>query len=453
MKLSSDQKLHAVPAPINAHVTQKPLEELSREELIELVLKLQEENLRLKRKVSELEQKLASLPLKGGFRAKLLFRPSVKHAHKKPGQKEGHEGETRSLPEKIHEEKELTLMQCPYCSLEVKEVAIRQRVVEDIKPAEPHNTCYHIHRYYCKHCDKIVELKPDDVIPHCRFGLTLMLYVLVLRYTMRLPYNRIAKLLSMSGIKASEGALVGAVKLLASYFGEEYERLKQEIKQLRHVHVDETGWRVNGENRWLWDFIGEKVALYGINKHRSSEVAKETLGEDFEGTLVSDCFAAYSKLPYASQKCWVHLLRDTRELESKEGRRMHRRLKRLLRDALAAKEQGTIETAKFEDRLQSIANESYSNAGCSKIAKRLRKHAESWLRFIADEELEFHNNEAERALRGSVVMRKITGGNRSESGARTHEVVMSVMHTCELRGVDFFSYTQDLISGQLQMGK
>lgn len=197
----------------------------------------------------------------------------------------------------------------------------------------------------------------------------------------------------------------------------ENQELKQEVKRLKHVHVDETGWRVAGENRWLWDFVSEKAALYSIDKRRSSEVARETLGEDFKGILVSDCYTAYNKLPYSAQKCWVHLLRDTRELESEEGQRLHRRLKRLLRDALRAKEKGSVGPAKFERRLKAITNESYSDEACARIAKRLLKHAESWLRFLAEDELEFHNNEAERALRGSVVMRKITGGNRSEAGA------------------------------------
>ncbi len=436
------------------------LEGLGREELAGLVLKLwgeieclRHENEELRRRVFEVEEKLASISLGGGSGVGPLFKPGVKRKSKRPGRREGHEGAARPLPGVIHEEKKLTLKQCPECGSGLKRVAQRERVVEDIWLAQAYNTRLTISRYYCRRCDKIVEPKPRDVVPHCRFGLTLMLYVLVLRYSMRLPYNRIAKLLSMSGIKASEGALVGAVRLLSGYLGGEYERLKEEVRALGHVHVDETGWRVNGENQWLWDFIGRKVALYSIDRHRSSEVARETLGEDFKGIVVSDCFTAYDKLPYASQKCWVHLLRDTRELESEEGQRMHRRLKRLLGDAGAAKEHGRTDVARFERRLRAIADESYSDEACAKIAKRLRKHAESWLRFLDEEELEFHNNEAERGLRGSVVMRKITGGNRSEIGAKAHEVIMSVMQTCELRGVDFFSHTQDLISGQLQMGK
>ncbi len=418
------------------------LEGLSREELIELVLRLRDEIEGLKERISGFEE----------GRVGLFFKPGVEHKGKRPGRREGHRGAARPLPEIIHEEKRLMLKECPECGSGLKKVSQRERVVESIQLAQACNTRLIVSRYYCRRCDKMVEPRPSDVVSHCRFGLTLMLYVLVLRYSMRLPYNRIARLIGMSGVRASEGALVGAVKMLAGYLGEEYERLRQEVRRLAHVHVDETGWRVNGGNQWLWDFIGEKAALYSIDKHRSSDVAEETLG-DYKGIVVSDCYTAYDKLPYASQKCWVHLLRDTREIESREGQRMHRGLKRLLRDAQATKEQGSADAARFERRLLAIANESYSDAECAKIAKRLRKHAESWLRFLDEAELEFHNNEAERGLRGSVVMRKITGGNRSETGARAHETIMSIMQTCELRGTDFLNHTQEIISQQLQMAK
>lgn len=438
---------------------QASLEGLSREELIKLVLKQQEEIECLKLENQELKQQLASLPLKGGFRAKLLFKPSVKHKSKKPGQKEGHEGESRPMPEKIHEEKELVLDRCPECGSEVKEVEIRFRVVEGIKPAQPHNVRYSIHRCYCKHCDKIVEPKPDDVIPHCRFDLTLMLYILILRYAMRLPYNRIAKLLyTCFGIKASEGALVGAVKMLARYLGEEYERLKEEVRQLKYVHVDETGWRVNGSNQWLWDFVGKKVALYRIHERRNSKVVEETLGE-YEGILTSDFYTAYSPLAYKKQKCWSHLLSDTKELaqESKEGEKMHRSLKRLYADAKQAAEFDSREERvearrRLERRLDRIASCEYASEKCKTMAERLKKHREEMFTFV-EESIEGNNNPAERGLRGSVVMRKISGGNRSDAGAKAHEVIMSVMQTCESRGVDFFAYAQDLISRQLQIGK
>ena len=49
--------------------------------------------------------------------------------------------------------------------------------------------------------------------------------------------------------------------------------------------------------------------------------------------------------------------------------------------------------------------------------------------FLWDEAVAPDNNPAERALRPAGVMRKITGGSRSERGARATAVVMSMVRT------------------------
>ncbi len=63
------------------------------------------------------------------------------------------------------------------------------------------------------------------------------------------------------------------------------------------------------------------------------------------------------------------------------------------------------------------------------------------------------NNAAERDLRPSVVMRKITGGNRSAKGARNHEVIMSVMQTWNKQGIDYMDESMKLIKAQLPHGE
>jgi transposase len=104
---------------------------------------------------------------------------------------------------------------------------------------------------------------------------------------------------------------------------------------------------------------------------------------------------------------------------------------------------------RFERRLLKIAHGRYRDRDRRRIAKRLRKHLGSMFTFLEVEGLEPHNNAAERGLRESVVIRKISGGNRSEKGARTHEVMMSVMETYGLQGKDFFQDGMEYIQRQL----
>ena len=45
---------------------------------------------------------------------------------------------------------------------------------------------------------------------------------------------------------------------------------------------------------------------------------------------------------------------------------------------------------------------------------------------------DFNNNFVERMLRPSVIMRKITFGNRSDKGIKNHSVIMSLLQTAKL---------------------
>ncbi|MBI5332216.1 MAG: transposase, partial [Candidatus Aenigmarchaeota archaeon] len=51
--------------------------------------------------------------------------------------------------------------------------------------------------------------------------------------------------------------------------------------------------------------------------------------------------------------------------------------------------------------------------------------------------IEGTNNAAERAIRNDVIIRKISGGNRSTNGCHDYEVISSVMQTCLLRNESF----------------
>ena len=78
------------------------------------------------------------------------------------------------------------------------------------------------------------------------------------------------------------------------------------------VHADETGWREDGANGYVWTFSTptERHFLHrGQNKEED-----EVLGESFGGVLVSDFYAAYHHYDGPKQRCWVHLLRDIHDL-------------------------------------------------------------------------------------------------------------------------------------------
>jgi transposase-like protein len=327
-------------------------------------------------------------------------------------------------------------------------------------PTQPYVKKYNIHKKYCNECKKLVYPKPIDVIPNCRFGLTLMLFVCFQKFGLALPYNKINfELWTYFGIKVSEGELCQMVQKIAELFGDRFEELKEMMKKLMAVNVDETGWRINGKNCWLWAFISNEIAMFKIDKSRSRKVAEDFLG-DFDGVVETDFYPSYDSLMYEQQKCWGHLLRETSKLAKKdnaghEAKWMHKKLKRLSRDAKRFKESNPNDNEKeyvlmrFLKRLDAITCRNYNDEDCQRITKRLLKNRENMFRFIEIDDLEPDNNRAERGIRPNVVVEKISGGNRSENGARAHEVMMSIIETYKLQGLNFFEEGITYLQNQL----
>jgi len=277
-----------------------------------------------------------------------------------------------------------------------------------------------------------------------------MLLITYFRYGVSLPYNKIAALLeTCCGISLSQGCLVDSLTRFACYAGPEFEQIKESVRGLDIVHTDWTGWRINGKNTTLWDFVDRQYSLLLVRNDRSRAVVEEVLGEDYQGIVVSDCMPATAKLGCRQQKCWVHFLRYSRQLDSPQGQMLHRGLKRIYRSARS----GRVGSGKLLNCIDALEKAPFTEKKCIILIKRLQKYRESLFTFVDRPGVSDNNNEAERGLRPSVVMRKITGGNRSEKGARNHEVIMSVMGTWKKQGLDFFEEGTGILQGGLAKSK
>ena len=130
---------------------------------------------------------------------------------------------------------------------------------------------------------------------------------------------------------------------MGGWLEKEYERLHLFLRLAPAVHMDETSWRVDGKNRWLWALLDDRHTLFHVDKSRGSKVVQKLLGEVFGGTLVTDFYSAYGQMDCRKQKCLVHLLRELRDTAAKSeafaGSSFHRRLKRLVKELLLLKKQ------------------------------------------------------------------------------------------------------------------
>ena len=244
-----------------------------------------------------------------------------------------------------------------------------------------------------------------------------------------------------------------------------YRMLAESLKNGSFIHADETGWKVNGKNHWLWKFSNKKVSVSHIDKSRGQKVVENMIGNEYGGTLISDFLSAYNKISAkAKQRCLVHILRDLEKVKAywhddKEVLRYIGRLKQIFDDAIALhkeykdKRRGDVYCARrsaLQDSLKDFAFPNPNKKILKRFAKRLERHKAELLTFLYEKGIDYHNNHAEQQIRTDVIFRKITFGNRSENGARYHSVIMSILQTAKLNGLDPISTFKNILLGAKQ---
>jgi len=375
-----------------------------------------------------------------------------KRRGKKPGRNKGHKGSRRQRPKKIDRTVEHQADCCPDCGGELKRrLAKRRRIIEDIPEDVNVETVEHvIGRDYCPACDKIVEPVITEALPKSSIGNGILVLSAWLHYALG---NTISQILAVFNFhlqfKMSPGGLVQMWHRLSDILLKWYEEIIEDIQHAGVLHGDETGWRVNGKTHWLWCFTSKIATVFTIERSRASPVVLKFIKEYFDGVLVSDFWFAYNVLTCAKQKCLVHLLRDLERVwkykdTGGDWRKFCKKLKRLIRDAIRLqKRKGQLDEIAYqrrceriEKRLQLIIEHNWSNKEAKRLVKRLIRHQDEVFTFLRYAEVPFDNNFGERSIRGAVIMRKNSFNNRSQKGAMTQSVLMSVFFTIKQRGLN-----------------
>ena len=185
-------------------------------------------------------------------------------------------------------------------------------------PAKVVATCYATTSGYCPQCRKRVESRDPDQpppadLPHAQLGINALATAAVLRVGYRLPMRQISQLFAdLPGLRISPGAIAKQLQRMGRWLDGQYDRLKVALRAAGVVHADETGWRTDGRNGYLWTLTDPAHAV-PRGRLAGGPRDRRLLGEAFGGTLVSDFYAVYDQFPGPQQKCLVHLLRDLRE--------------------------------------------------------------------------------------------------------------------------------------------
>ncbi|HOK53770.1 MAG TPA: IS66 family transposase [Armatimonadota bacterium] len=449
------------------------LDDLTKEELKALVLNLhetvtkQQETIKfLEARVAELEAEVAELRAKlgggNGSGTPDWVKPNRKErraAERKERKKRKHSfARKRETPTEIIEH---TVDTCPDCGRRLSGgwVAKTRQVIE-MPEVRVRIIEHRLIARKCGVCGKTHTAKIDlsgQVIGKKRFGIKLMSFVAELRAVCRMPLKQIQGLLKvLCGVHISVGEVSEMLHAVAKAGEEQYLKLRDEIRGSPVVNADETGWRQDGVNGYIWSFSTPKTRYFVYNKSRASDIPREVLGSGWSGRLVCDFYSAYGVLDVICQRCWVHLLRDLKKLKEKhENRADVAAWVEAVRDVYERAKDFRNEIPKFrleakmafERELMALAVPFLGKKKPqSVLAGRIEKFLAELFVFVEEPNVPSDNNAAERSVRPSVIARKISGGTRSEKGSKTRMILMSLFGTWKLRGLDTISECRNLLA-------
>ncbi len=356
-----------------------------------------------------------------------------------PGKPRGGNGGGIKLPEPDDVE-DHKLDTCPISGKPLGEpVGYRVKTMVDF-PDRPIKTTEHrFMQYISPATGEIIEAK--DKLPNNIYGKNLQSIVIMLK-NLTNSHDKISDFIRELGAPTFSSRTVQniATKYIFALEQPQADILK-ELKKETYLHSDETGFRRDGKNGFVWGIFTKKRAIFMATKSRAAKWFKK-LSRGFKGIIVVDGYGGYNYY-YFKQRCWSHLLREFKDYakNNKEIEVQYKRIKVLyetlkLLNEKPPPDEKEIEKARKE--LRDIIECLKPIKGADKLRKYIENGGDDWFTALYYEKVPLHNNHAERELRSVVLLRKTIGCYRNWKGKRWIDVVMSVIHTWKLQGKNIF---------------
>jgi transposase len=406
-------------------------------------------------------------PSSDGLAGEQRRRGRKRKSRRKPGAQPGHAGHHRRLvpTTEVSAVEVLLPSQCRHCGGRLPqnprkvmaEGEPRRHQVTEIPPIQPHITEYQFPAVLCGHCGKTTRAPlPEEMAGH--FGPQLAALIAWLTVVCRMPRRVVEALLAqVLGTEISLGSTQKCWEEASQAVAAPCQELERQLRDEPVLNADETGWRTNGDKRFLWAFVAARYVVYTVAATRGSEVLIRLLGAVFQGILCSDRFSAYLKYHKGkAQFCWAHLKRNllgmvefTRssavERFCRDALAQHARLFRLwhkFRGGQINRSQLILRSLPIQKRIVELAQRHLDSQHreVRNLATALFEYNERLFTFLEEEGVEPTNNSAERALRTGVQWRKICFGNRSAAGELATARLLTIAETCDLQRLNALAY-------------
>ncbi|MEG4248246.1 IS66 family transposase [Microcoleus sp. Pol10D4] len=453
------------------------VEQLSREELIKIVLTQQ-------KLIEKLQQELEKLKEKQPSNSKTSSKPpssdllqksekassensssSESEPKRKPGGQRGHIGKTRKGFGRVDRYQISSPDFCEHCgSKELSEIIGYSKQQVACLVAKPIEVVeYQRVKCQCNECGAMVIGSPaSGIVPGQDLSIDLQALLVWLGNYGHISYEKQQEFLrELGGIEIGIGTLQATNGRVADAVKPAIEDLWKWAPLQANVHVDETPWCVKGVKEWLWTATGQDFCLFHAADTRSRAELETMLGNEFAGVLSSDDFSVYNGIVVgAQQKCLAHLRRHFKKILQishgnntvvasafleliDEAFRQHRKWRE------HAEELDYHTWAKeFKVRLAELLNTWQGQVGYAAglLLRSLQNKAHQWWYFLDHPEIPPDNNLAERSLRLAVTKRKVSGGSRSMSRFEQTADLLSVIQTCRFQGKSAMAFFRDALS-------
>jgi len=405
----------------------------------------------------------------------------------KRGAKKGHKGHGRKIPDNLqiitqtHEVPHESSI-CPICGKPFSKTGLYEESYEITMQVHVTLIKHKRERLFrecnCSNLPVIVTAPlPPKVIPKCMFSHEFIAHVLTYKYGFQLPLSRIILMLKLEGLKVNIETLCGIFKKLNDILHPLYLLLKSELKEEKLWNVDETSFYHFGskmeftevetkpsQHWWLWVFNGPRITFFALDPSRSSNVPNQTLGQDVEGTMISDHFTAYTKYIKGASGishalCWAHFRRffkqaamsypNLADWSSKWVSRIAKiyhlncqRLKVINNCEQFKQAQKELETGISDMRLaieQELKNPNLHKRQFQILTTAIHNW-KAYTLFISDYRIPMDNNEAERALRPAALGRKNWYGVHTNWSGTFAAMMMTIIQTPMKNGLNPVSY-------------
>lgn len=435
------------------------LNELNKDELIEIILKKEKKIAELEKAKEKLERELKKY--------RNSNTPSSAHKHlqgntqglkakkgARRGAPLGHRGATSVLsdPEEMFLVRAKKCVECGSKKLAPTGYIKKRKMVQlfittkIVEYRQQEVRCENGHLTLPQHPDL-----PDQGI----YDKKIISLVNYLKFKARVPHNIITDLMrNVFNIPITDTTSLNIIKRTSKKLEPEYDQLEKEIKQQKIVGADETSLSVRGVSHWVWVFCNSLLTLFKIHNKRGGDIVQQTLGKNFQGSLISDGWRTYTVYCHDNRirhgRCWAHSKREV-EFECKNKHadlyKWYCDIYKSVKKARAYKRENKRKQLYnyLKSDLERWIGAAKARTSLRKFATKLENGGDDWFTCVLYPEIPMDNNESERSIRPFVILEKIMGCLRSEEGKKVYEIMMSLISTWQKQQKNQYYTLQTLL--------